>query len=380
MTFSFDHLFHHKGRGACALVGPHQGFIDHTAPICSILGIPLLTDQPEAKFIYESLYPGLNLVIKKWTLDYLLENYSTVFYPFRPIPSFNQLIQKGKQDNPQNPIYHLKTKFIYHLHGCSDKGYHSDWIAPKSHFLDVDQVLFYGRRMHDIFRDNGVLEKLRSFAFIGNYRYLYYLKYRDFYQKVISLNVFDHFEKEQPTLLYAPSWIDPEGSCSLFEGYRDLLDRLPSHFNLVLKLHPYLSIRTKDYDPTPLYRLLEPYLTKPNIVVVPQLPLVYPLLDRVVAYIGDFSSIGYDALAFNLPLFFLNHQNRSLEDKGAYLLRCGKVFYQGDFATLYPSIEKTLSEKQNPYLDLQKETYHYAFGKNKSYEELQTQLQELLNS
>ena len=50
------------------------------------------------------------------------------------------------------------TKFIYHLHGCSDKGYHSGWIAPKSHFLDVDQVLFYGKRMQDVFKDNQVLK------------------------------------------------------------------------------------------------------------------------------------------------------------------------------------------------------------------------------
>lgn len=379
MTFSLDHFFHNKERSACALLGPYQVFIDHTAPICSILGIPLLTDQPEVKFAYESLYPGLNIQIKKWNLQYLLKNYSTVFYAFRPIPSFDQLIQKAQKEDPENPIYQLKTKFIYHLHGCSDKGYHSDWIAPKSHFLDVDQVLFYGKRMHDIFRDNGVLEKLRSFSFIGNYRYLYYLKHRDFYQKLISTQVFDYFEKEQPTLLYAPSWTDPEGSCSLFEAYRDLLDRLPGHFNLVLKLHPYLTIPTQDYDPTPLRHLLQPYLEKPNIVVIPQLPLVYPLLDRVVAYIGDFSSVGYDALAFNLPLFFLNHQNRPLEDKGAHLLQCGKVFYRKDFKTIYDSLEKTLFKKQNPYLDLQNETYQYAFGKNVSYEELETQLQELLN-
>lgn len=378
MSFSIKSLSKKKKRGACALMGPYTVFMDHTAPICSLLNIPLITDSPQVKFTYERFYPGLKVQIKKWTLKFLLENYSTVFYAFRPTPSFDQLQKAAIEAHPDDPSYQLDTKFIYHLHGCSDKGYHSNWIAPKSHFLDVDQILFYGQRMHDIFKDNKVLDRLRSYAFVGNYRYHYYLEHKKFYQNLIDKELFDHFEKDQPTLLYAPSWTDPEGSCSLFEAYQSILDKLPSHYNLVLKLHPYLSIKTPEYDPKPLYELLKPYVEQSNIQVLPMFPLVYPILDRVVAYIGDYSSVGYDALSFNLPLFFLNHNDRSLQDKGAYLLRCGREIKANEFKDLYSILEEELLMHSKKYGEVQKETYRYAFGKDVPYNKLQEQFRDLL--
>ncbi len=367
-------------RKACALMGPYQVFIDHTAPICSILDIPLITDNPHVKFTYEKYYPGLQCLIKDWSLEYLIKNYSTIFYAFRPHVSFAQEIERMQKIHPENKMWQKKTKFIYHLHGCSDKGYHSDWIAPKSHFLDVDQVLFYGQRMEDIFKDNGVLSRLRSHTHVGNYRYLYYQQHRSFYQDVVQKEIFSKFEKEQTTLLYAPSWKDPEGSCSLFKAYQAVLDNLPSNYNLILKLHPYLSIKTEEYDPKPLYDLLDPYASKPNIEIVPMLPLIYPILDRVSAYIGDYSSIGYDALSFQLPLFFLNHNQRPLSDKGAYLLRCGHEIRPSHFDSLYSLIQKELSKSSSSKDKEQRHAYEYAFGKNISFDDLKKKFSDLLLS
>lgn len=365
-------------RAACALMGPHPVFLDHTAPLCSLLDIPLLTQDPQVKFTYEPLYPGLRCQIKPWDLRYLAENFSTVFYPFRPIPSFAKALESFREKEPDNPLWHQKMRFIYHLHGCSDKGYHSDWISPSSHFLDVDHLLFYGKRMTDLFKDKKVLDQLKGYSVIGNYRKSFYLEHQDFFQKQIERHVFSRFEKEQPTLLYAPTWQDPENSCSLFEAYQPILDQLPSHFNLILKLHPYLSLPSDNFDPKVLYQKLHPYAEKPNIEIVPALPLVYPLLDRVVAYIGDYSSIGYDALSFSMPLFFLNHNQRSAQDKGAYLFQCGKVFKPKDFEKIYPEIEKALRAKKDPFLNLKQKTYLYAYGEDRSCEEIQKDLQKLL--
>ena len=180
-------------RGACALMGPSGAVIDHTAPLCALLDIPLLSNDPEAKFIYEAYYPGLTCQFKNWNMDTLLRDYKTVFYPFRPIPSFAQLIAKKQKEEPSNPLWRQKTEFIYHLHGCSDKGYYSDWISPSSHFLDVDKVLFYGQRMIDIFKDNHVFSRLRSYEIVGNYRLTYYQKHKAFYQKFIQKHLFDSF-------------------------------------------------------------------------------------------------------------------------------------------------------------------------------------------
>lgn len=379
MPFSiFDVSSEKKRAKACALLGPYKVFIDHTAPLCALLDIPLITDQPQVKLSYESLYPGLQIKIKKWDLRYLLENYENVFYAFRPHISFAKSVEKAALKEPCNPIWKNKTRFIYHLHGCSDKGYHSSWIAPNSHFLDMDQILFYGPRMRDIFRDNGVLERMRDHLLVGNYRLSYFQKHQKFFQEAVETAVFSHFEKDQPTLLYAPSWTDPEGSCSLFDSYRVVLDQLPSHYNLILKLHPYLSIKTPEYDPKPLYEKLEPYAHKPNIQIVPLFPLIYPLLSRCSAYIGDFSSVGYDALSFDLPLFFINHQKRSLKDKGAYLLRCGEVLDLESLPTLYSRIDKALQKPDDPFYEVKAKTYEYAFGEKKPYEEVEKSLREKL--
>ena len=155
------------------------------------------------------------------------------------------------------------------------------------------------------------------------------------------------FEKEQPTLLYAPSWTDPEGSCSLFKSYRSVLDHLPREYNLILKLHPYLEIKTEEYDPKPLQELLKPYLNRPNLQIITNMPLVYPILDRISAYIGDYSSIGYDALAFRIPLFFINHLSRTLDDPAAYLLRCGEVLKSNGMKDFYLNLEKKIKEENS---------------------------------
>lgn len=366
MSFSLDQLLTSKKRAACALLGPTTAYIDHTAPLCAMLGIPLLMDQPYVKILFESYYPDLQCQLRSWTVETLVRDYSTVLYPFRPEPSFRTVILQKQAEEPHNSLWFNETEFIYHLHGCSDKGYHSNWITPSSHFLDVDQILFYGARMIDIFKDNGVLDKLRGYSLVGNYRRIYYERHREHFKKLAKVLVFRHFEKEQPTLIYAPSWNDPEGSCSFFNCYESVLNNLPAHFNLIVKLHPYLLLKTDDYDPTPLKTLLKQYEERGNIQMVQDLPFVYPLLEQCVGYIGDFSSISYDALSYSLPLFFLNHLKRDVQDSGAHILRCGTNIDPSELNQLYPKIEAALDG--HAYQRVQEETYTYAFGKDLSYD------------
>lgn len=380
LTFSIDKLYSktHKTK-ASVLMGPYPFYLDHSAPICALLDIPLLITDPKVKFQYEPLYPGLKCQIKNWDLRYLVEHFSTIFYPFKPEPSFARGLKKAQEKDPNDPLWSKEMKFIYHLHGCSDKGYHSDWIAPKSHFLDVDQVLLYGKRMADLFEDNQVLFRLKSYAFTGNYRYVYFLKHQAFYRSLIQEKVMSKFHKEKPTLLYAPSWNDPEGSGSLFKAHKWVIDQLPNHYNLIVKAHPYFHVHLKDSNYDEYQTLLKRYSSKPNVLFLENFPLIYPLLDQVVGYIGDYSSIGYDALAFSLPLFFLNHNERNKEDKGAYLHRCGQTFTPKDFSKLYEEIEKSLKQP-DPYQEIKEKTYEYAFGKLLSYKVTQELFQSFLST
>ena len=73
---------------------------------------------------------------------------------------------------------------------------------------------------------------------------------------------------------------------------------LPSDWNLILKLHPLLEER----DPALFYRLN--LLERDNLLILHKFPPVYPILEQIDAYLGDYSSIGYDVLSLRKPMFF----------------------------------------------------------------------------
>lgn len=364
-------------RSECALIDTFLPFIDHIAPICSILDIPLVTRCPISVLKFQRYYPGLRCQIKDWDIKYLLNNYKTIFYGFKPEPSFYSLIEEEKKKS-NDLFWHNKIKFIYHLHGCSDKGYHCNWLSPTDHMLQVDDFLIYGQRMKDLFIDTNLLSKLKSHTLTGNYRKVYYEKHKSFFDQITQDEIFSQFERKQKTYLYAPSWVDPENSCSFFKAHKDLFDNLPGNINLLVKLHPHLDLKLSHYDPGDLLKVITKYNKRKNIVFSSQMPLVYPILNSVDGYIGDFSSVGYDALNFNIPLYFIKHNERESHDKGSKLHKCGKIIHLNELKNFFKLVEKNDKSDSKSYSFIRKNMANYAFGEDKSYLETSTILRNLL--
>ena len=366
-----------KIRGACALAGPFYSIIDHTAPICALLGIPLLTKEPSIVFNFKRFYPDLKCEFRDWTLPYLIKNFSTIFYGFNVSEyTFRELIKYSKNKDPKNPLWDLPTKFIYHLHGCSDK----QWFKSSghTHLFDVDQVLLYGKRMVDLFEGLHLKDRLQSYSLVGNYRKVYYQKHQKFYDALVEKEIFSKFKKKQKTLLYAPTWMDAKRGSSIFKAYKEVIEKLPDNLNLLIKLHPNLSLHFDQHDPKKLYEALDPYSKKPNVQIVPLFPCIYPILNRVDLYLGDYSSVGYDALSFNLPMFFINHHRHMPTDPEGYLLRCGTSIYLEDLGQIYSIIEKALLNDDEKFTSSRKETYQYAFGEDLGEREMRKKLGTLL--
>jgi CDP-glycerol glycerophosphotransferase (TagB/SpsB family) len=331
---------------------------DHLAPLCIILGIPLLlTDKDRARQA-EKYYPGLQTLLVDWqtiTPQFLFENFD-IFYQSEPWPrkQFYRIFEELEK-------HHHKTVRNVHVpHGFSDKLYWFEQCARE------DILLVYGQNMLDMYQDLGLTHHLNTIVRTGNYRYQYYLKNKGFFDAIVEKEIWSQFEQEQSTILYAPTWDDPGGNTS-FADSDPLLANLPDSYNLLIKTHPILE---EIKDPF-LYQMMAKYKKKKNIVFVKDIPLVYPILSRSSIYIGDMSSLGYDFLSFNRPMFFFNQTKKEAKsDHNAYLYRCGYELMPEHYADFYEILDKQLPLDQARYGQIRKEVYQYTFGDDVSFAEL----------
>lgn len=263
-----------------------------------------------------------------------------------------------------------QMRHVFCPHGFSDKGFYLKEAAKE------DIVLTYGQNMLDQLEHHGVLHRLSNSVITGNYRYTYYKQNQEFYDDLVKNEVLNKFIKEQPTILYAPTWSDFEDSSTFFDCYADIIGKLPSSFNMLVKLHPRLELD----DAGLYYSIIGKYEDKTNIIFLKDFPLVYPLLAKTDLYLGDMSSIGYDFLAFDKPMFFLNKNGRDPKtDRGLYLFRCGTEIKGDDIASLYKTIEKVLKTDHATYSKVRQQVYHYTFAKEKSFEKIKNEIIEAYN-
>src|SRR5690606_38510599 len=87
-------------------------------------------------------------------------------------------------------------------------------------------------------------------------------------------------------------------------------------------------------------------------------PLIYPLLKQVDFYLGDYSSIGYDFLYFDRPLFFLGAL------KQTPLQACGLTIKNS------PIYETIKNASDTPYREKRKALYQHVYGDRKPLSEL----------
>lgn len=364
--------------GVGLLETPYNFFIDHLAPLCHYLNWPILSSNPQTKLLYHKYYPNVEIRLKNWSLNFLVEHYTSILYSFDPQPSFRSLLQEMRRKEPKNPLWRKKLHLLYHFHGCSDKGYHSTWIDPKGHFKDLDLVFIYGQRMREILQDKGLYSLPQKILSIGNYRKNYYEKHLHFFDQKVHLDLFSKFKRKAPLLLYAPTWQDCENSGSFSYLQPSIFEKLSKSFNILIKLHPNSTLKRPGYDPTETLKKIKALSKLPHVLTLPFYPLIYPLLKKADLYLGDFSSVGYDALAYPKPLIFLNALNRPLEDPGAKLFKAGLVIAKKDFNQIPTLVKKEFEKRDFFSLSAQKALYDYAFSPN-SIEELLKDFQEKEN-
>jgi hypothetical protein len=314
--------------------------LDHIAPLCHFLDMPLYVEDPS---LAKKYYPQIHTIAcpnfeKNWSA---LSHQADVLFRCGYWPPTLKAMFRD--------LFHKDMRFVFCPHGQSDKGLSSKLLAP---YAEQEMVLFYGPLMQEMLQSIGI--KTRNCSIIGNYRFEFYKQHRSFYDHLVANTIFAHLTPSKPTLLYAPTWLDIENSSSFFIFGKKLIEDAPNAWNVIIKPHPLLE----DREPGQYHSLIARAKDKSNVFVLEKFPLIYPLLARTDVYLGDASSIGYDFLVFERPMFFLP------SDHFGRLRSCGKTI---DAKNPYASIESNLKQ-MDLYKPQQRSLARFAFKRAQNWE------------
>src|SRR5581483_4613726 len=356
----------HDFRAAGLIYGPELHHLDHLGPLCSMMGIPLIVTEERIFDLAKRYYPGLHPILFDYLAiaEYLVSHYDIVFYSM-PRDIFDEIFFFAQK------LLQKRIRAIWCPHGNSDKG---DSIFYMEALKKEEAVLLYGKQMFEFFKRKDVFDQLKGWVATGNFRLQFYLENKAFYDQCAEKEIFTKLPEAEHTLLYAPTWQDYEKSSSLFNAIEPLIKSLPSDNNLIIKIHPNSLLQ----DEFTLEELMRKHEDKGNILFLTEFPPIYPLLARVDAYIGDMSSIGYDFLYFNKPMFFLNPNGRDRNtDAGLYLFRCGIEIHPEDYTHIHKIIKDYFLFELRSFSEIRKAVYEYAFGHPKPLDKLKEEVQQL---
>ena len=320
-------------RSAALNTGPDIHLLDHIAPLAELKGMPLIFTEEKNSALAQRYYPqvqGIYLPDLELRLGAIAEQFDTLFECKYWAPHLKELFRN---------LYKKEMKLVFCPHGQSDKGF---LLAP---YAFQDRLLIYGELMVEMLKELGIWSSIVNYELIGNHRLRFYQKYREFYDSLAEEEVFSKLDSKRKTLLYAPTWRDADDSSSFFRYGAQVLSQLPSDWNLIVKLHPLLEQR----DPSQFYSIIALADRKPNALVLSEFPPVYPILARADVYLGDASSVGYDFLLFQRPMFFFPAQ------RAGRLHSCGTKI--DPTSPLYPQLERSARCAEE-----QKKLYEFAFG------------------
>ena len=337
-------------RAICLISGDHEAQLDHLASLASLLDLPLFVTDPnifqKAKFFYpftESLF-----VEESSLLSFLI----TCDFVFVSCKHYSSELAATLKF-----FYHTTPRFCYCPHGNSDKG----WASARDLLQNQDLSLIYGKSMLKMLKKKGVLDSLKGTFVTGNYRLIYYKKHQDFYDNLAKHYIFSKLLQDRKTLLYAPTWKDAENNSSFFDLAPLIIKNLPKNLNLVIKLHPSLE---RD-DSFAVHNFRIECQKNSQIHIIHDFPPIYPILQHIDALFSDISSIGYDYLYFNRPLYLT--LGRTMETKlmkKIKLATCSQLIDTQQVSKILSDLEKNLAYSQQAFEKKRGELYAATFDKS----------------
>lgn len=312
--------------GIAILPGPRTSFLDHLMPLCHLWNIPLLCTDAWVATCAQTFYPPTQLIMADHeSFQQQLSAFRT-FVTVEPCRLHPEALQFGSY------LYRGEGKTVAGFHGNPSKFREEYWIER---YVDEDTVLVYGQYLIDYFQKKGVWQRLKQTVRIGNVRKTFYEAHKPFFDAAIKPYLFPVSDKE--TVLWAPTWSYPDPP----SGYEAILDNVPSDLQLFVKWHPFMH----RLYPQEVASLQEHYAAAENIRFLDEVPLIYPLIEKADYYIGDSSSVAFDFLSLDRPVFV-----------------CGKQTYS--WATHVPDKRHLFAamRQKDTLSEMRQKAYRYVFG------------------
>lgn len=327
--------------------------VDHLAPYADLFNCPILVSNYEQFELVQEFYPMVKseLVPFEMILNpfFISKSYDAMISSiFRPKET-----QKIAFEDP-NKKFNKKFFIVYTPHGNSDKGHQKTWME----YFGLEEAAFlYGNRMKEFLKEKNAYHPINYKITVGNLRYMFFQKHKKFFQKKADDEIFSNLSKNMKTILYAPTWYDDmENSSTFFEVYKIILDALSKKYNIIVKLHPnFYNHRLLD-----VIRVENEYKNNKNIHFLNYYPHVFPLLEKADIFLGDFSSINYDFLLFNKPMFFFHHDKWEETHKNRFIINCGFDVPINQYKTIDKFIESNL-KNDNKFHSIRKKIYEDTF-------------------
>lgn len=202
----------------CAISTGPVTHLDHLAPLCEALAIPLIVTEPDHEELAQIFYPMIDVEyrpLQQLHLDYLAQ--------------WEGIVTCGKFWAVElGPVLRLikgaNVRFLFAPHGHSDK---EELLASPTP-QDIDFV--YGPRMKRLRNNSKAIE-------MGNIRRAFYLKHKGHFDKLAA----PYFQTEKQTVLYAPTWESRATPSSFFDRIDEIVSLLSKEYHLLVKPHPLLE-------------------------------------------------------------------------------------------------------------------------------------------
>lgn len=340
-------------RAVGLLYGPEEPHLDHLAVVCLLMQIPLIVTEKTLAELAKRYYPTLQLIYEDYeTVGRKLVNEFEIVFSCLPKVLIEKIVGIAEE------FLQKRIHSIWCPHGQSDKGEGSPIISEMS---AEEIALVYGERMWQWAKDREPFKHLKALIVTGNYRATFYNREKAFYSQMLSQLIKRNTGIK--TILYAPTWEESDSRSSFFSATAHLVKHLPEDYQLIIKPHPYL------FESPQTEALIEEYQDHPRVQFLKEFPPIYPLLDACDIYIGDHSSVGYDWLTFNKPMFFLKGSRTK-----PYLSRCGVVVSDDQVTEIYRLMQFHLSHDKEDFGAIRQEVYRATFGEEKGWDALRLEI------